>query len=99
MEDVCRKTQYKNPQFLHTLSLVYFTLLRADEAIDVASRASALAQASEDAQVKALVPAIQGSLAMYQRAKDEGLQTLGTGIPTTTAPTSAPASGMESTTP
>jgi tetratricopeptide (TPR) repeat protein len=98
IEEVCRRTQYKKPQFLHTLSLVYFTLRRVDEALEVARRAKSLAEASEDAQEKALVPAIESSLTMYQEAKDAGVEPL-QGAPTTTAPTTRPAPGTESTSP
>lgn len=91
IEDVCKRTGYKNPKFLHTLSLVYFTQNRADEAIEVANRALEFAKKSEDETVKALVPSIETSLAAYKKAKRDGMDSM----PAMRTPTSGPVGAKE----
>ena len=43
MERLCQRTQYKEPQFMLTLSAAYYHLGRAEEAISVAQTAQQLA--------------------------------------------------------
>ncbi len=78
MERVCKETGYKDPRYLHTLSLVYATRMRLDEAIAMAEKARAIASASEDPRFSALAPAIGQSLQKYKLIKVQGIPALGT---------------------
>jgi arylsulfatase A-like enzyme/Flp pilus assembly protein TadD len=72
MERVCRETGYQDPRYLHTLSLVYATRLRLDEAIAMAEKARSIASASDDPRFSALAPAIGQSLQRYKALKEQG---------------------------
>ncbi len=84
MERVCKETGYKDPRYLHTLSLTYATRMRLDEAMAIAEKARSIAAASEDPRFSALAPAIGQSLQQYKMLKEQG-------IPAGAPPPDAPA--------
>ena len=71
MERVCDETQYLDPRYMHTLSLIYATMLRLDEAIDVATAARQAASSSHDPSFVGLVPAIGLSIQRYRTLKEQ----------------------------
>jgi tetratricopeptide (TPR) repeat protein len=85
MERVCKETGYKDPRYLHTLSLIYATRLRLDEAIAMAEKARSIASASDDPRFSLLAPAIGQSLQRYRAMKEQGL------LPTSPQQPAAPA--------
>jgi arylsulfatase A-like enzyme/Flp pilus assembly protein TadD len=84
LEHVCEESGYQNPAYMHTLALVYSSLLRVDEAIAVAERALKIATTSDDPEFQQLAPAIGQSLEQYRALKAQGIspQLLGVRPPT-----------------
>lgn len=75
-EALCQKTGYKDPRYLHTLALIYFTRNRADEAISVAEKAETIASSTSDPTLKWYLPSIRSSLEAFRKAKAEGMAPL-----------------------
>jgi arylsulfatase A-like enzyme/Flp pilus assembly protein TadD len=73
LEYVCEQTGYQDPRYLHTLAMVYASLLRVDEAIAVAERARKIAAESDKAEFAQLAPAIGQSLEQYRVMKAQGV--------------------------
>lgn len=72
MERVCEETRYEDPRYMHTLSLLYATMNRMDEAITMAERARTIASASKDPALAQLAPTIGLSIQRYERQKAAG---------------------------
>lgn len=66
MEQVCADTAWTDPRYMHTLSLVYASALRFDDAVDMASRAQRVASASSEPRFVQLAPAIGRALQQYR---------------------------------
>lgn len=73
IERVCFETGYKDPRYLHTLSMVYGVGVRLDEAILVAEKARKIAVASGKPKDAQLVQGIAMSLHRYRQAKEQGV--------------------------
>ena len=71
MERVCDETDYLDPRYMHTLSLIYATMLRLDDAIKVATAARQVASSSHDPAFVQLVPAIGLSIQRYRTMKEQ----------------------------
>lgn len=72
MERVCEETDYQDPRYMHTFSMVLAAMYRLDEAISVAERARRLATASDDARLTQLAPTIGISLQHFRTLKEQG---------------------------
>ena len=66
MERVCTETAYRDPRYMHTLSMLWARLGRFGEAIQMAERARALAAASPLPVFSALVPSLDQSMESYR---------------------------------
>ncbi len=73
MEQLCFKTDYKDPRYLHTLSAVYGAQGRLDDAIAFAEKARSIASASDKPEYSQLVQPIGVSLESYKRAKKQAI--------------------------
>lgn len=73
MERACYETGFRDARYLHTLSAVYASLQRMDEAIAVAERAHALAGASAAPGSAQLTHGIGMSLERYRQLKARGV--------------------------
>ena len=69
MERICYETNYEDPRYLHTLSLVYASMARLDEAISVATKARDIAAASDKPEFSQLPSFIGLSIERYKAAK------------------------------
>jgi len=102
MDRVCEETDYQDPRYLYTLSMIYASQLRFDEAIAMAEKARDLAMRSGKPDIAQLAPSIGVWLERYRRAKEKGLSPFTIGSAQTdenTAAASVPASGPAATQP
>ena len=70
MERVCSETEYKQPNFVYTLSVVYAAGARMQEAVVTAEQARRIAL--ENGQT-GLAAAIAGQLAAFREAQERGV--------------------------
>ncbi|MCZ6699294.1 MAG: sulfatase-like hydrolase/transferase [Planctomycetota bacterium] len=73
VERLCDQTRYQDPRYLNTLSLVYSTVRRIDEAVAVAEKALRIASESDRPEFSKLAPSIGLALETYKQAQRAGV--------------------------
>lgn len=74
MEKACEQTGYRDPRFMHTLSMIYAAATRYEEAVLMAERARDVARAADDERYTMIVPAIGLSIERFRAAQKGGLK-------------------------